>query len=240
MGGEISQRTGGSRACNRESPHIECAAVAFAENIKCVPVGTQHRVAVLTGTVGHIGMLSRSRIIHPDIARHRRGVVFAPFILESFDIMVEHLRAVLAENRHLRRGAQHLARLPSGYRHHVKLGHTSRREHCRLRRVLYRSREIHIFPISGKCFGNLACRIEGQPFRRAAVGIHNKHIEIPVAVRGKRDFRPVGAPHRVRFITRQCCQPTCLPSGNRHRVDVTFISKGNPVAFGRDSHIAHP
>ena len=70
MGCEIGEPTSIGRVGHGEGPHIEASAVAFAEDIDCVAVGRDHRIAVLAGTVGQVGMLAGGEVKRPHIARH--------------------------------------------------------------------------------------------------------------------------------------------------------------------------
>ena len=74
--------------------HVHVATLVFAQVIERLPVGTDHRIPVLTWTVCDIGVLTTLGIIIPYIACNRRGMVFAPLIFAAFAILIEKALAV--------------------------------------------------------------------------------------------------------------------------------------------------
>ena len=71
MSGKIGETARSGGVGHREGPDIEAASIAFAEDIDGFAVGRDHRVAVLAGTVGQVGMLTGGEVKRPHVARHR-------------------------------------------------------------------------------------------------------------------------------------------------------------------------
>ncbi len=182
MGLEIGELHRLRGVVDRELVDVECAAVALREEIHRARDVIQHRVAVFPRSRSQVAVLAVGGGVHPYVAGHRGGVVLAPFILESLHILVKHLGAVGGEGNHLRRGGQHLTRLPCLDIHGVELGHAPRGVHHRRGRGLDGRRIIHLLAVGGESLGNLAGRVGGQAPGRTAPGIHHIYVIVAVAV----------------------------------------------------------
>ena len=130
MGFEIGNAFGFVRCAEREGPHIECIAVALAEEVDRTGGRIKHRIAVLAGTVGQIRMLAGGEIHHPYVAGDGRRMVLSPFVLESLHVLIEHHIAVGTEGGHLSRRAEHLPGFSALHPYSVELAHARARKHC--------------------------------------------------------------------------------------------------------------
>ncbi len=106
-----------------EGIHVEAAAVALAQIVDGLTVTSEHRVACLAGMFGEIGVLAGLGVIHPHVASHRRGVVFAPLVLGAFVILIEKRLAVGHELHAVGRSAEYLAGASALDGHAVELTH---------------------------------------------------------------------------------------------------------------------
>ena len=108
MSGEIGEAACCRRIVGRKRPQIESAAVAFTEKIDGLAVGAHYRIAVFAGAIGNVTVFPGLKIIRPYVAANRRGVMFAPFILKPFDILIIHHFTVGRERGHLSRRSENL------------------------------------------------------------------------------------------------------------------------------------
>ncbi len=76
-------------------PDIEGAAL-LAE-VEDLAVFAEDRIPLLALEVAELCELPRSRLVLPDIAGDPRCVVLAPFVLVALVVVVDELRAVLAD-----------------------------------------------------------------------------------------------------------------------------------------------
>ena len=76
---------------------VHAPSVAFGEEVECGSVTADHRIAVLTGMSGKIGVFPRGDIVVPYVACDAGGVVLSPFILVALAVLVVESCAVQAE-----------------------------------------------------------------------------------------------------------------------------------------------
>ena len=96
--------------------YVHAATIAFAQEVECFPVGTDHRVAVFSGKFCHIGMLAALGIIEPYVACNRGGVMLAPLIFATLAVLIEKALPVRCKTEHLNRRPHHLQGTAAPYR----------------------------------------------------------------------------------------------------------------------------
>ena len=171
----------------------------------------------------------------PDIARARRTFMFAPFVLESFFVLIKH-SAVLSETERGHR-IRHKHRRTIAF----KVDYVHLVAEVALRRIavgLNRSRKSHMTAVD-KGKRSLASIIGGQAFGRTAFARHHIDVHRPFTVGCECYFTAVGAPHR-RGVVASRSNPARIASGRLHRINVAFISKGYGSSVGRYGRVAEP
>ena len=240
MRGELCHRLRLRHIVERRLPHIERPAVAFRQEIYRSSVGRKHRITVLARTFCKVFMFACFGVIAPDVTRHRRCVVFAPRILESFHILIEERPVFARERERLCRSAEHLARLATLHADCVKLCHARRREHRARCRSLYCCRIIHLLAVRRKPFGRLGSRIGGQTHGSTTCRVHHIDVEIAVTVGSESYFLAVRRPFRSRLVTARCRQALGLAAPGRYRKYIALICERNLLAVIRYRHVAQP
>ena len=147
MSRERSQRLYLFRIIQREPVDIERTFFPFAQEIHLFTVGSKYRVPVFSGTIGQIGMLSGTGIIHPDIAGDGRGMMFAPFVFEAFPVLIQENISRRAEADHLGRSSQYLTDSSTGHRYLIQFGHGRGREQGTTGRILDTGREQNVLTV---------------------------------------------------------------------------------------------
>ncbi len=203
-------------------------------------VGAGHGIGILAGEVGEIGMRACGGVVEPHIAGHRRGVVLAPLVFKSLDILIQKLPAARQPAHRARRGAQHLTRCAAAGRHAVQLGHAARGKERAGGRVLYRCREEHRAAVGRPGLGGLGGGVEGDALGSTAGRVDHVDVEVAVQIRRIRQPAAVGAPHGRGLISRPGGHAGGLATGDRHCVYVAAIAEGNGASVGRNLGVAHP
>ena len=105
--------TGRRWRCDQSAVHTRPDAERLARRIvhalpgHILAVVTEHRVAVFASMIHQRSVASGLEVIAPETSGHRRRMMFTPFVLHTFVILVEHERSVGRDARHLGGCGQH-------------------------------------------------------------------------------------------------------------------------------------
>ncbi len=190
---EVGERGGLRRIGQRALVDVERPAL-LAQVVEVVPVGVEHGIPVLAVELGQLAVLRRLEVVHPDIARDRRGVVLPPVALVALDVVINQLPARGVGRCVQRRRGQHLGDAAAGDGDGVELRHDADRELRVGRPLLAVAGEQHRLVVGREAAGDLVGGVERQPRRLAAGRRHDEHVEVAVPVRRERDALAVVAP----------------------------------------------
>ena len=94
---EGGDRFHGLRLREREGIYVERSAVALAQEVEGFSVRSQYGVPVFACTVGEVGVASCLLVVHPHVPSDGGGMVFSPFVLAAFAVLIEETFARLVE-----------------------------------------------------------------------------------------------------------------------------------------------
>ena len=240
MGGVIGHSLHFGGIVNVERIDIKRATTTFAEEIHGLAVGSQHRVAVFTATLGEVGVLACGHIVAPDVASHRRGVVLAPLVLKALAVVIEHGVAVAAEADIFGGSGEHLHGATAFYAHLIQFAQSTCREQSTLGGVLNYCAEIHILAVGRESCRHFSCRIGGQALGAASLRGHYIDIEVALTVACKSYLGAVGTPLWITLITVLRSQPYGCSACSCHFPDIAFIAESYFLAVRRYFCLTQP
>jgi len=179
--GKFGELDGLARIGHGGAVHVE-RPVQLAEVEEVLVVGGEHRVPVLAGERGELGVSLRLEVVEPDVAGHRRGMVLAPAVLVALDVMVDQAAPGRIRGGVERRHRQRHVDAAPGHRDTVELGHGPGGELDVGGGLLPSGREQHRPVVGGEGAGHFGGRMEGEAPGLAAGGRHHEHVEVAVAV----------------------------------------------------------
>lgn len=155
MGAEVGHRLGLCAGSEGGAVDIDRPAVALAQEVHLAG-RAGHGIGVLAWQVGEIGMAPCGGVIEPYVAGHRRGMMLAPLVLKTLDVLVHKLLAARQPAHITGRGAEYLHGDTAAVGcDGVELGHASRGEEGARRRILYGGRVHHGPAVGSPGLGNL-------------------------------------------------------------------------------------
>ena len=185
-------------------------------------------------------MLAGRRVVQPNVARHRRRMVFAPFILEAFPVLIKKSLSVGRERYHFGRRAKHLLRSSPANWHTVQFRHRRCWEKRTGSRILNACRKIDIRAVGRNCAWRFRSRIKRKTRCGPAACRHHKHVGIAITIARKCNLFPIGRPHRRRLVRIVRRQPHSLAAIRRNSVNISLIAKCHLRPVGGNPHVAHP
>ena len=223
-----------------DTAQIKRAAVDFRLHQQGAAIATPQRRMIAAGIVGHLAVFAAGQVINPDIPGEGVHIALAPLAFIGFFFAIGDAPAVGTPARLAGGvGEQHL-RGAAAHGDFVKLRQAGGGKIARSGAVHTRRAEQHTLAIGGEITGPIGGVVKSQTAQIAALGVHDKDIEIPETIRGKGDLRPVARPHRVSVpgaIARQRGGGAAL---HRHAPQITQRAEQQLRAIGRHRRLAEP
>ena len=179
-------------------------------------------------------------IIHPNIARDGRGVVFAPGVFTSFFVVIYQFTAIATVSNILSGSAEYLLYAAAFGGDAVQFG-------LRTGGVLSIGSNIHANPtknnaliVRGKIVRVFIVGIKSKTFGFPAFNRNTENIEVAETVGCKGNRLAVVRPDRhkiVRFMQRQRYSAA---AGNRHFPKIPFVGENNGFSVGGNAWVAEP
>ena len=124
-------------------------------------------------------------VVEPDVACDGRRVVLAPFILETFAVLIEEACTAFVVADHFGRCGEHLRDASVADGHTVEFCQRTCREEGARGGVLDGGIEQDVSPVGREGCGQFGRRIERELPGRSAFGRHEEDVELAVAVAGE-------------------------------------------------------